>query len=60
MDTDDLEPKRPTMEPKDLDLMGVEELNDYLSELKAEAARVEAKIASKTDYKSNAESFFKS
>lgn len=60
MDTDDLEPKRPVMAPKDLDLMGVEELNEYLDELKAEVTRVEAKIASKTDYKSNAESFFKS
>ena len=60
MDADDLEPRRPTMEPKDLDLMGVEELNEYLEELKAEAARVEAKIASKTDYKANADSFFKS
>jgi uncharacterized small protein (DUF1192 family) len=60
MDTDDLEPKRPTLEPKDLDLMGVEELQDYLDELKAEVARVEAKIGTKSDYKSSAESFFKS
>ena len=60
MDSDDLEPRRPTMQPKDLDLMGVEELREYLEELQAEAARVQAKIDSKQDYKAGAEAFFKS
>lgn len=60
MDPQDLEPRTVKPKPKDLDLLGVEELKDYLAELEAEAERVRAKIASKTDYKSAAASLFKS
>ncbi|MGO1118460.1 DUF1192 domain-containing protein [Rhodovibrionaceae bacterium A322] len=60
MDTDDLEPRKALEKPKDLDLMGVAELEDYLAELEAEAERVKQKIASKSDYKSAADAFFKS
>lgn len=59
MDTDDLEPRKPIAKPKDLDLLGVEELQDYLAELEAEAARVREKIAAKTDYQSTADALFK-
>jgi uncharacterized small protein (DUF1192 family) len=59
MDTDDLEPRKPVAKPKDLELMGVEELEDYLADLEAEAQRVREKILSKTDYKSVADQLFK-
>ncbi len=59
MDPMDLEPRKAIAKPKDLDLMGVEELQDYLAELEAEAERVRAKIAGKTDYKAAADSLFK-
>ncbi len=59
MDTDDLEPRKPIAKPKDLDLLGVEELQDYLAELESEAARVREKIDAKTDYQSTADALFK-
>ena len=59
MDPQDLEPRKSKPKPKDLDLLGVEELREYLAELEAEAERVRAKIASKTDYKAAAASLFK-
>jgi uncharacterized small protein (DUF1192 family) len=59
MDPEDLEPRKAIVKPKDLDLMGVEELKDYLAELEEEAGRVKAKIAAKTDYRSSAEALFK-
>ncbi len=59
MDSDDLEPRKPIAKPQDLDLLGVDELQDYLAELEAEAERVRAKIASKTDYQSVADTLFK-
>ena len=61
MDTDDLEPRQPAAPaPKDLDAMGVKELEDYIAELQAEIDRVQAKLATKKDYKAGAEAFFKS
>ena len=61
MDSDDLEPRKPVnTAPKDLDSLGVKELEDYISELQAEIQRVEAKLATKKDYKAGAEAFFKS
>lgn len=59
MDSDDLEPRRPVAKPKDLDSLGVKELQDYLAELEAEAERVRAKIAAKSDYRGAADAFFK-
>ena len=59
MDNDDLEPRKPIAKPRDLDLLGVEELQDYLAELEAEAARVREKIKAKTDYRGAAEALFK-
>ena len=59
MDPEELEPRKAIAKPVDLDNLGVEELRDYLAELETEAERVRAKIASKTDYRGAAESFFK-
>lgn len=59
MDPEDLEPRKKQPKPKDLEVMGVEELEDYLAELEAEAARVRDKIQAKKSYLSGAESLFK-
>ena len=60
MDADDLEPRKAIVKPKDLDALGIEELEDYIAELEAEIARVKEKIAAKQGFKSGAEAFFKS
>ena len=59
MDIEDLEPRKAIQKPKDLDTMGVEELEEYLAELEAEAEQVKAKIAAKKAYLSGAEGLFK-
>ena len=60
MDLEDLEPRKTKPKPKDLEVLGVEELEDYLAELEAEATRVRDKIAAKKAYLSGAASLFKS
>ncbi len=59
MDPEDLEPRKKATKPKDLEVMGVEDLEAYLAELEAEAARVRAKIETKKSYLTGAQSFFK-
>ncbi len=59
MDLDELEPQKKKAAPKDLDAMGVEQLEKYLGEIETEAARVRAKIAEKKDYLAGAQAFFK-
>lgn len=61
MDIEDLEPRAQKPKPKDLDAMGIEELEAYLGELEAEAVRVKAKIEGKKSYlDAAAQGFFKS
>jgi uncharacterized small protein (DUF1192 family) len=60
MDLDDLEPRKQKPKPRDLEAMGVDELEAYLAELEQEADRVREKIAAKKAYLSGAESLFKS
>ena len=59
MDLDDLEPRKQKPKPKDLEAMGVDELEEYLAELEAEAGRVRDKIAAKKAYLSGADALFK-
>lgn len=60
MNLEDLEPRNRKPKPKDLDAMGVEELEAYLAELEAEVARVKDKIQAKKDYLAGAQdAFFK-
>lgn len=59
MDIDDLEPRKQKPKPKDLESLGVDELEEYLAELEAEAERVKAKIQAKKSYLSGADSLFK-
>ena len=42
-----------------LDTLGVEELRDYIAELRAEIARVEADIERKQGHRSAADAFFR-
>jgi uncharacterized small protein (DUF1192 family) len=60
MDIDDLEPRSKKPQPKKLDEMAIDELEEYLAELEAETARVKDEIAGKKDYLEGAQSFFKS
>jgi uncharacterized small protein (DUF1192 family) len=60
MDLDDLEPRKLKPKLRDLEAMGVDELEAYLAELEQEADRVREKIAAKKAYLSGAESLFKS
>ncbi len=61
MDIEDLEPRNKPTRPKDLEVLGVAELEDYLANLEAEVVRVKAKIESKKSYLAGAEKeFFKS
>ena len=59
MDLDDLEPRKQQPKPKDLEVMGVDELEAYLGELEEEANRVREKIAAKKAYLSGADALFK-
>ena len=59
MDTDDLEPRKPKPKPRDLEAMGVAELNDYIAELEAEIERVRGVITAKTSHRAGAEGLFK-
>ena len=59
MDTDDLEPIKKKPAPKDLEVMSIEALRDYIDELKGEIRRAEDMIASKDKARLGAEAFFK-
>ncbi len=59
MNTDDLEPEQKKPEPKNLEEMSIEALEEYIAELEAEIARVREVIAGKEVARSGAEQFFK-
>ena len=51
--------RRARLEKLVLDTLGIEELRDYISELKDEIARVEADIDRKQGHRSAADAFFR-
>jgi uncharacterized small protein (DUF1192 family) len=59
MDEEELEPRRKPRQPKDLTLMGIEELETYIADLEAEIARVQIEITAKRGQRSGAEALFK-
>jgi len=59
MDTDDLEPPKKKPERKNLEVMSIEALGDYIVELEAEIARVRAAIDLKVEARSGADNVFK-
>ncbi len=60
MDIEELEPRKKKPEPKNLEAMGVEELEAFLAELETELARVKAEIEGKKAYLAGTGAFFKS
>ena len=59
MDEEDLQPQPQKPDLKNLEVMSVEALEDYIVELEAEIARVRAEIGKKQSAKSTAESVFR-
>jgi uncharacterized small protein (DUF1192 family) len=59
MELEDLEPQKEKPPPKNLEIMSIEALNDYIAELEAEITRVREMIAGKEDARAGAETFFK-
>jgi len=59
MDEDDLPPGKKPAPLKDLTLLGIAELEDYITGMRAEIARAEAEIAEKRKHRGGAEALFK-
>jgi uncharacterized small protein (DUF1192 family) len=59
MDSDDLEPRRPEGGPKNLEMMSIEALHDYVGELEAEIVRARETIRQKEAARDSAASVFK-
>jgi len=58
-DLDDLDPRQKKSQHRNLDVMNVEDLEEYVLALKAELERVEAKIKAKQSHAAAAASLFK-
>jgi len=59
MEEEDLLPRRQPKKLKDLTLLGVAELEEYISGLESEIARARAEIAAKQRQRTGAEALFK-
>jgi uncharacterized small protein (DUF1192 family) len=59
IDEEELLPRRQPPKPKDLTLLGVAELEEYIARLEGEIARVRDEIAAKQKQRSGAEALFK-
>ncbi len=59
MDEEDLTPGKKPAPPKDLTLLGIAELEEYIAGLKGEIARAEAEIAEKRKHRGGAEALFR-
>ena len=59
MDESDLEPRNKPAKPKDLSLMGIEELEAYIAELETEITRVRLEITTKLGQRRGAEALFR-
>ena len=59
IEEEDLVPRNQPKKLKDLTLMGIAELEEYIAGLEAEADRARAEIAAKQKQRSGAEALFK-
>ncbi|MGE0259661.1 MAG: DUF1192 domain-containing protein [Alphaproteobacteria bacterium] len=59
IDEEDLVPRNQPKKPRDLTLLGVAELQEYIAVLEAEIARARAEIAAKQKQRSGAEALFR-
>jgi len=60
MEIEDLEAKKNKPAPKNLEVLSIEALGEYIAELEQEIARVRETIAQKQAARAGAETFFKS
>ncbi len=60
MDDEDLEPLKKKVKPRDLSIMSIEDLEEYIDVLKNEIERAESAIAGKKSARQGAEAVFKS
>jgi uncharacterized small protein (DUF1192 family) len=59
IEDEDLVPRNQPKKLKDLTLMGIAELEEYIASLETEAARARAEIAAKQKQRSGADAIFK-
>jgi uncharacterized small protein (DUF1192 family) len=59
MDEEDLLPGKKPAPPKDLTLLGIAELEDYIAGLESEITRARAEITAKRSHRGGAEALFK-
>lgn len=59
VDEEDLVPRNQPKKPKDLSLLGIAELDEYIAGLESEIARARAEIAARQKQRSGAEALFK-
>jgi uncharacterized small protein (DUF1192 family) len=59
IEEEDLVPRNQPKKLKDLTLLGIAELEEYIAALEAEAARARAEIAAKQQQRTGAEALFK-
>lgn len=59
MDENDLEPREKKPVLKDLTVLSIEALEDYIGELEAEIGRIREEISRKQTAQTSAESFFR-
>ena len=59
MEEQDLESQSRKLKSKDLEIMSIEALGEYIEEMDAEIERVRAAILAKQDWRANADTFFK-
>ncbi|MGB1876150.1 MAG: DUF1192 domain-containing protein [Rhodospirillaceae bacterium] len=59
MDAEDLEPLGKKVKPRDLTVMSIEDLEEYIALMRAEIERTKAAIKAKQSARAGAESVFK-
>ena len=59
VEDEDLVPRNQPRKPKDLTLLGIAELEEYIAALEAEIGRARGEIAAKQNQRSGAEALFK-
>ena len=57
MEKEDLGSQSRTPKPKNLEIMSIEALGEYIEEMEAEIERVHATILAKHDWRANADTF---
>ena len=58
MDIDDLETRTANKKPKDLEIMSIDALREYIADLRAEIERAEKQIAGKESHRNAADAVF--